>query len=651
MTEHSIATNMVAVGQCYEDDAVPSVDALQVQKRYGEERAKRLCDEGYSQFVDVSLNDQFESLLHDPWVQENTTKDANTMFKDNRCQLLILGGGFGGILYAIRMIEAGIRAEDIRIIDSAGGFGGTWYWNRYPGLSCDIESYCYLPLLEETGYVPRHRYSDGEEIRTYANLLAQKWGLTKIAVFQTQAKKLVWDEGAKEWQIEIKQQRSGEEPRILNIRAQFVATSNGVLNWSKVPAIPGLRDYQGHIFHSSRWEYDLTGGSPTDPSLTKLQGKRVAIVGTGATAIQIVPHLAQWAKHLYVVQRTPASLDDREQRKTDPEWFHTSVASSKGWQRERSRNFHQQFTLQQPPSINLVDDGWTHGPGIVGLAGTPAGPKTIEEVPSYVKRLHAIDLPRQERIRRRVEEEVRDPAVAEKLKAWYPSWCKRPLFHHEYLSTFNRENVTLVDTEGKGLDRLTTKSLVVGDQSYPVDIVIFATGFRPPFLGSPADKANVRIVGQNNISMSEEWAHNGPSTLHGVIDHNFPNLFLSGPWQASNSPNYVLTLDFLATHSAKILAEAKHRAEGKPFAVTITKRAAEDWGMQVVTHSFPGAAILGCTPGYFNIEGELDRAPPERQTIIARSGVWGHGFEDFAQTVEKWYEKGGLQGADIQVET
>ena len=646
-----MAANTIATDQGYQDEAIRGVDALQVQKRYGEERAKRLRDEGYSQFVDVSLNNQFKSFLHDPWAHENTVKDAKAMFPDGRCQILILGGGFGGILYAIRMIESGISAQDIRIIDSAGGFGGTWYWNRYPGLSCDIESYSYLPLLEETGYVPRHRYSEGEEIRNYANLLTQKWGLNESAVFQTQAQKLIWDEKAKEWQIEIKQQRSGEEPQTLNIRAPFVVTSNGVLNWSKVPAIPGVLDYRGDIFHSSRWNYDLTGGSPADPSLTKLREKRVAIIGTGATAIQIVPHLAQWAKHLYVVQRTPASLDDREQRETDSEWFHNSVASSKGWQRERLRNFHQHFTLEQPPAINLVDDGWTRGPGIVGLAGNPAGPKTMEEVPSYVKKLRDIDLPRQDRLHKRVEEEVQDPAVADKLKAWYPSWCKRPLFHHDYLSTFNRENVTLVDTEGKGLSGFTTDSMVVGDESYPVDIVIFATGFRPPFIGSPAEKANLKIIGRNEISMSEDWAQNGPSTLHGVVDHNFPNLFLSGPWQASNSPNYVLTLDFLATHSAKILAEARRRAQGKPFAMTISKTAADDWGMQVIMHSFPGAAILGCTPGYINIEGELDRAPPEKQMIIARSGVWGHGFEDFARTVEEWYAKGGLQSNDIEVQT
>lgn len=648
MADQTAAANLVASGEIYHDESLPRVDVLQTQKRYVEEAAKRLREEGNSQHLDISLHESFKSLLDDPWVDEHAVKDVQTMFPDNYCQFLILGAGFGGLLYAIRMIDAGVLPEHIRIVDSAGGFGGTWYWNRYPGLSCDIESYCYLPLLEETGYVPRHRYAEGEEIRLYANMLAKKYGVAESGVFQTQARKLLWDEVSREWQAELEQKRNGQQGQTIDIRAEFVVLSNGPLHWPKVPGIPGILDYKGDIFHSSRWNYARTGGSPSDPLLEKLKGKRVAIIGTGATAVQIVPQLAHWAGHLYVVQRTPASVDDRQQRETDQTWFRESVASTKGWQRERLKNFHQHFTAGQPPATNLCDDEWTRAPALVGLAGNTAGPKSMEEISEYMEELHAIDLPRQERLRKRVETVVHDAAVAEKLKAWYPSWCKRPLFHDEYLSTFNRDNVTLVDTEGKGLERLTADSIVAAGQTYAVDMVIFSTGFRAPFIGSPADKANMNVVGRNDVSMSEEWARNGPSTLHGVLDCNFPNLFLSGPWQASNSPNYVFTLDFLAKHSAHIFAKAKRKAEGKPFTVTASKAAAEHWGMQVLMHSFPGAAILGCTPGYFNVEGELARAPPEKQMVLARSGVWGHGIEDYARTVQAWYEKGGMEGIEVQ---
>jgi cation diffusion facilitator CzcD-associated flavoprotein CzcO len=644
------ATNTaIATDQGWEDEGVPGVDALQLENRYGEERAKRLREDGDSQFVDISLSEKFHSFIEDPWIDPVAVKDAKTMFPGNRCQMIILGAGWGGLLYAIRMVQAGISPEDIRIVDSAGGFGGTWYWNRYPGLTCDIESYSYLPLLEETGYVPKHRYSEGEEIRNYANLAAEKWGVADSAVFQTKAETLVWHEDSKEWQVELVQKRTGQQPQTLNVRAQFVATVNGVINWPKLPGFPGILDYKGDIFHSSRWNYTLTGGSPADPSLTKLQGKSVAIIGTGATAVQIIPHLARWAKHVYVVQRTPAAVDDREQWETDSEWFKQKVANATGWQRERLKNFHQHFTTEKQPEVNLVGDKWTGAVGMCAIAGNAAGPKTMEELPAYMKKLHSLDAPRQDRIRKRVENVVKDPAVAKKLQAWYPTWCKRPAFHDEYLDTFNRDNVTLVDTDGKGLDRLTTDSIVSGDHSYPVDIVICATGFRAPFTGSPAQKANMTIIGTNGVSMGEEWARKGPSTQHGVLDANFPNLFLSGPWQASNSPNYLFNVDALARQSAYILAQARQRAGSKPFAVTVSAAAAENWGMQVLMRSAPMAAIVGCTPGYFNVEGGIDRTPPEFQMIMARSGLWGHGIEDFMRVIEAWREEGSMQGIEVRM--
>ena len=648
---NGLEASKMASEQAYQDDGIGGVDALQVEQRYGEERAKRLRDDGDHQFVDISLSDKFHHFQEDPWVDTAAVKDARSMFPDNRCEILILGAGLGGLLYAVRMIEAGIRSEDLRIVDTAGGFGGTWYWNRYPGLMCDIESYCYLPLLEETGYIPRHRYAHGEEIREYADLVADKCGVTDSAVFQTRAQKLVWDEAAKEWQVELVQQRKGELPQTLNIRSQFVATVNGVLNWPKLPGFPGILDYKGQVFHTSRWDYALTGGSPSDPSLTKLQDKRVAIIGTGATAIQAIPHLARWSKHLYVIQRTPAAVDRRDQRETDDQWFRKEVATSTGWQRVRLRNFHQHFTTGKQPDINLVDDEWTHAVGMVSVAGNAAGPKTMEELPAYMRTLYAVDTPRQNRLRARVGQVVNDSSVAKKLQAWYPTWCKRPCFHDEYLSTFNRDNVTLVDTDGKGPDRLTADSIVVGDnQSYPVDLIVFATGFRAPFAGTPADKANMTVLGRNGISMSAEWALHGPNTLHGVLDHNFPNLFLSGPWQASLSPNNLFNVDALAKHAAYILTQAKGKAGGQAFAVTSTAAAAQDWGTQILMRAPSMAAMAGCTPGYFNLEGGMDRLPPEAQVMVARSGLWGHGIEDFLGHIEKWRAGDGMM-RDIEMQT
>jgi hypothetical protein len=208
--------------------------------------------------------------------------------------------------------------------------------------------------------------------------------------------------------------------------------------------------------------------------------------------------------------------------------------------------------------------------------------------------------------------------------------------------------VTLLDTDCKDPDCITADSIVANGQAYPVDAIIFATGFRSPFAGSPAERANMTILGRNGVSMSEEWARDGPSTLHGVLDHNFPNLFLSGPWQASTSPNFVFNLDELAKHCAYILTEAERSAVGKPFAVTSTAAAVGDWGNQVMMHALPMAPMTGCTPSYFDLEGALDRLPPELQMQVARSGVWGHGIEDYLDRLEKWRAEGGLQGVDVQ---
>lgn len=616
----------------------------QIKARYEEERKKRLRADGNAQFIQTAESARYAHFADDPWVEWATVQPLQAKFPDERSDMLIIGAGWGGIQNAVRMIEAGIPVEDIRIVDPAGGFGGTWYWNRYPGLMCDIESYSYLPYLEETGYVPKHRYSHGEEIREYVNLVTQKWGLIDCAVFQTQAQKIVWDEDAKEWVVDLIQRRKGQAPETLQIRSRFVTIAAGVLNWPKLPNIPGILDYQGSMFHSARWAYDVTGGSPKDPSLTRLRDKHVLIVGTGATAVQIVPQLAKWCKHLYVVQRTPASVDVRDQRETDEEWFHREVANPKGWQRERMRNFHQHFTLGEAPAVNLVDDGWTRAPALIGLTGYAEGPKLPEEIPAYTARLVEIDAPRLERIHARVDQEVKDPAIAEKLKPWYPVWCKRPLFHDDYLQAFNQDNVALIDTNGKGVDGMTADSVVIGDKTYQADVVIFATGFLAPPAGAPAEKANMLVIGLNGVSISEEWPRFGPTTLHGVIDAKFPNLFLSGPQQASISGNYRFSLDEHAKHISYILVEAKRRANGAPLAVVPSAEAVEDWGMQVMMHSAPMGVAKGCTPGYYNLEGDLDRVLGEHQKVLARSGIWGWGIEHWLEIIESWRAKGDMKG-------
>ncbi|KAJ5740922.1 hypothetical protein N7493_000794 [Penicillium malachiteum] len=621
-------------------------DLFNINERYETESNKRLRHDGNAQYIEPSTSatpsDPYTQFSKDPWVDPSKIEILQTKFPSKRTSVLIIGAGWGGLQNAIRILTISkIPATHIRIIDSAGSFGGTWYWNRYPGLMCDIESYMYLPYLEETGYIPRHKYSYGPEIRWYAESVAQKWGLTSSGVFQTTATKIVWDEGEKVWVVDLVQRETE-----MQIRASFVVLASGVLHRPKLPLIPGLLEFKGDMFHSSRWDYGITGGSEKDSSLHKLRDKRVAVIGTGATAVQAVPVLAKWCKHLYVIQRTPSAVDVRDQRETDIEWFRQHVASGPGWQRERIKNFHRHFALDETekPGLNLVDDGWTHAPGLLGLTGNPNGPKAPDEIPAYRARLVELDTPRQHSIRARVDQQVHDPIIAEKLKPWYPTWCKRPAFHDYYLQTFNRSNVTLIDTDGKGVDKIKPEGLIIGDHTYDVDVIIFATGYQAPPSGSPAEKSNMTVIGVNGVSMSEEWALKGPTTLHGVLDAKFPNLFLSGPHQASTSGNYSFNLDELAKHTAYILAECKRRVKGTKFAVTPSMDAAEEWAMQVMMHSAPFGVVTGCTPGYFNLEGDIDKVSPERMMILARSGLWGWGIENWIDVLEKWREEGSMNG-------
>ncbi|CAG9946945.1 unnamed protein product, partial [Clonostachys rosea f. rosea IK726] len=470
---------------------------------------------------------------------------------------LIAGAGFGALLFAARLIESGISASEITLVDAANGYGGTWYWNRYPGLMCDVESSIYMPLLEETGYIPKHRYSYGTELRQYAELVAQKYGLEPTTLFRSTMKAAKWDELQTEWECILSKKGVDGTPSDITVRANFVVLAAGILVHPKLPLIPGLEEFDGHTFHTSRWDYGYTGGSPESPELVNLKDKKVAIIGTGATAIQVVPELAKWAGQLYVFQRTASSVDNRDQRPIDPVKFR-STCSGKGWQNERRENFTA-FTSNTPekPAINLVDDSWTRMPSFSGLVGCPVIKELpLEKTGDYIASLHAIDFPRQERIRARVDEVVRDKEVAEGLKPWYPGWCKRPCFHDEYLPAFNNQNVHLVDTRGRGVDRLTEDGLCFDGKTYETDVIIFSTGFEPWTSGSPAHRAGMKITGRDGLEMDLKWRDN-LGTFQGIFTRNFPNLVLPGGTQAAPAVNQVHMMDVYASHVAKLIKLAK----------------------------------------------------------------------------------------------
>ncbi|KAJ4188277.1 hypothetical protein NW767_011938 [Fusarium falciforme] len=634
-----------------------------IEAKYAEERDKRLRPDGLAQFVDLYALDKFRHFKSDPWVEYDSHPERPSQPHDgSSCEILILGGGWSGMVYAVRLLQAGFKLEDIRIVDNASGFGGTWYWNRYPGLTCDVESYIYMPLLEETNYVPTMKYTSGKELREHAERIAAKWDLNRSAWFRHRVTNLEWNNDTKDWGTRlVPQLNQGREGDPITVRSRFVVLATGLVVIPHIPQLPGLEKFKGDSFHTARWDYHATGGTPDKPELVKLKDKRVGIIGTGATAVQVVPSLVPWAKEILVFQRTPSAIDRRDNKPTDPEWAR-AVCSQPGWQKKRSENFHR-FLTNDPvkPTIDMVSDGWSRMPSYSALTGGPGvNCRTPGEVKKHLEQLHAIDLPRQEGIRKRVDELVEDPKLAEKLKAWYPGWCKRPCFHDEYLQCFNKPHVKLIDTNGQGVSEATEDGLKVGNEEYKIDTLVLSTGYRSIFLNSPAGRVNIDIKGRNGVSFEKKWK-GGVATLHGVMSNGFPNLFWPGFLQATASPNWTSSLELYASHMASVMSHAMSKcpvnSDGGDvsdkyrlrFTIEPTVEAEEEWADLVATQAGAFAGLGGCTPNVYNGEGELAYAAEsqEEQKRRARMTLWAKGPKDFAEVLADWRVSKDYKGLKI----
>ncbi len=587
-------------------------DPEALRAKYREERDKRLRQDGNDQYVEVKGD--FSRYVDDPYVVPGLTRAPLTDAVD----VLIIGGGFGGLLAGARLREAGVQS--IRIVEKGGDFGGTWYWNRYPGAQCDIESYIYLPLLEETGYIPKEKYSFAAEILAHARRIAEQYDLYRDACFQTQVKTISWSEDECRWIV-----TTNRDDRI---RARFVVMSNGPLNRPKLPGIPGIDGFKGHTFHTSRWDYEYTGGD-TNGNLHKLGDKRVAVIGTGATAIQCVPHLAMHAKRLYVFQRTPSSVDERGNRPTDPQWVKTLTP---GWQKRRMENFNV-LVSGGFQAEDLVNDGWTDI--IRNLGGLLLARKTNSEMSlEEIGRLAEIaDFKKMNQIRARVNAMVKDEQTAEALKPWYRQFCKRPTFNDEYLPAFNRPNVTLVDTQGRGVERISERGLVFDGVEYEVDCIIFATGFE---VGTAyTRRAGFEVYGRGGKALSEYWK-GGMRTLHGFCSAGFPNCFHMGITQNGLTANFPHMLDEQAQHITDLIRHAKAQ---EARCIEPTEEAEAEWVATIKEKAMNNREFLeACTPGYYNNEGM-----PAQGTGLAGE-LYGGGSVEFHDIIRKWRSEGQMKG-------
>jgi cation diffusion facilitator CzcD-associated flavoprotein CzcO len=549
--------------------AAVSLDTHKLRKKYLEERDRRLRSDGNAQYIDMA--GKFEDLVHDPHVEPGFARDPVV----EEIDVAIFGGGFAGLLTAAALKRLGI--ENLRIIEQGGDFGGTWYWNRYPGVRCDIESYIYMPLLEEVGTVPTEKYASGGEIFAHCRRLGERFGFYDRTLFQTSVTGARWDEQLSRWIVTTT--RNDE------IRARFVVAANGSMHRPKLPGIPGLDSFKGKSFHTSRWDYQYTGGD-ANGNLTGLRDKRVALIGSGATAIQIVPLLGEWAKQLHVFQRTPSAVDVRNNRLTDPQWFKAQPA---GWQRERMSNFLR--VTMGVPVEDMVQDRWSE---VWSQLNAPPPSDMDAETASQLR-----DYEVMEYIRKRVDQIVENPKTADALKPWYRYLCKRPLYSDNFLDTFNRPNVTLVDTQGKGVERITETAIVHEGETYEIDCLVFATGFR---VGTYCfDGGGYEITGKDGQTLREKWS-SGVRSLHGIHTRGFPNFFIVGGYaQASAGNNYLNC----AMPQAEYVAAAIHRGTTSGAKAMEVSKAAEDrWAQAMIDKNVDRSKIEAeCTPGYYTSEG------------------------------------------------
>ena len=600
------------------DDAAPvrPLDKEALKAKYRAERDKRLRADGNDQYIRVA--GVFAGYLDDPY-----TPFQPRAPKTDHVEFAFIGGGFAGLVAGARLVEAGIT--DVRIIEKGGDFGGTWYWNRYPGAQCDTASMIYMPLLEETGHVPREKYAHAPEILEQCQRIGRKYNLYDNALFHTEVKDLTWDEENDVWII-----TTNRDDRFT---ARFLGSGTGPLHVPKLPGIPGIESFKGHAFHTSRWDYAYTGGDPLGAPLSKLGDKRVAIIGTGATAVQCVPHLARACKELLVFQRTPSSVDVRANAPIDPEWF-ASIATP-GWQQRWLENFTEN-QAGGGAEEDLVQDGWTDLSRRIREKMKTIPPEQMSPQ-AMLAAFEDSDFEKMEEIRARVDSIVTDSEAAQKLKAWYRQLCKRPCFHDAYLQAFNEPSTRLIDTDGKGVERITETGVVVAGVEYPVDCIIYASGFE---VGTDyTRRTGFDLTGVGGLKLSEAWA-DGMRSLHGLHVRGFPNAFFVQPTQGANLiSNVPHNLTDSARTIATIVAEANQRGATR---VEVTQEAQDAWIALLLTG--PGRMMMGsadCTPGYYNNEGQ-PMGPGAKYNVGYPAGA-----SAYFRYIDGWRKSGKFEGLEF----
>ncbi len=513
----------------------------------------------------MAMEGEFSKYLEDVYSAEPVPRESLT----DECEILVVGAGFAGLLLWHKLRAEGFL--DVRFCEKAGDVGGTWYWNRYPGIACDVESYSYLPLLEEMEYFPTMKFASGFEILEYCQNMAEKFGFYDHCLFHTTVEKTQWDEATGRWTVFTDR---GDA-----MRARYVILANGILTSPKLARIDGMETFKGDAFHTSRWNYEVN-----------LKGKRVGIIGTGATAVQAIPELAKVVGELYVFQRTPSSIDVRDQRATTPEEIE-SWSNEPGWAKARRARFAR---ISSGRTAIKANDDYLAGK-VSDFKERKQHERELSQEELVQKQLDS-NFRIMEQIRARVDAIVKDPQTAEALKPYYPYGCKRPTFHDEYLPTFNQPHVTLVDTAPRGVTQINENGVVHDGTEYALDVLIYATGFQ-----WMATSTFNMIVGRGGQSLSEKWRTEGTKTFLGIHSHGFPNLFIvSGPQGGGGSFNFT---DAIEQHGDYIVWMLKSLRDQGVNVVDIKKYPEEAYAEHCRVADIATAPLRDCL-SYYNGHGE-----------------------------------------------
>ena len=592
------------------------IDKDAIRSKYLAERDKRLRADGNDQYLQIQ--GRLAHYLEDPYTPL-TPREPKT----DHVTFAFIGGGFAGLVTAARLVEAGVTG--VRIVEKGGDFGGTWYWNRYPGAQCDTASMVYMPLLEELGHMPSEKYAHAPEILAHCKNIGRRYGLYDNALFHTEVQALTWDQARSCWVIRTNR---GDV-----FTAQYVGMGTGPLHVPKLPGIPGIESFKGHSFHTSRWDYDYTGGDPSGTLMAKLKDKRVAIIGTGATSVQAVPHLAKACGELFVFQRTPSSIDVRANGPIDPDWF--SGIATPGWQQRWLENFTANQAMGNAKE-DLVQDGWTDLSRRIRakMAQLPPDKMTPQNM---LAAYEDSDFEKMEEIRSRVDTIVSDTETAQNLKAWYRQLCKRPCFHDSYLQAFNSPGTHLIHTDGKGVEAITETGVVVAGTEYPVDCIIYASGFE---VGTAHERrAGFDLTGRDGLKLSDYWV-DGMRSKHGIHIHGFPNAFLVTPTQAAN---LISNVPHNLTEAGKtIAATVKHAQDIGAKEIEVTEEAEDAWIKLLLTGPGRMLGSQDCTPGYYNNEGQA--VGPAAALYVGYPAGAGAYFS----YIDSWRNSGAFEGLEFR---